>query len=176
MMYRRAPVTVLLAALLMGCVHVGVYQPFKDVNTMLFEAGQGKALLSSAQAIIIGYRHTPETPERGSEPKEPTLMVVDYDDLPAVRFFDQQVSIGKSAAGSIRGHEAVLIYKTGYEPAWLERKRVGSEYCYPAVLTLRRCSPARSKRLICDAVRQEFRFESQSTRQAALKKLVRNLK
>jgi hypothetical protein len=174
-MFRRVRVTVLLATLLVGCVHVSVYQPFKDVNTMLVEAGSGKSMISSAKAILIVYRRTPEVGERGSEAKEPKLEIVDYDDLRTVRFVDEQVSFRSSARGSVRGHEAILVYKTGYEPVWLERRLSGREYRYPPALTLRRCDPVRSKQMVCDAVRQAFRLESESTRQGALKKLARIL-
>jgi hypothetical protein len=173
-MFRRSCVA-LLVLFVVGCVRVHVYEPFKDINTMLVEAGPQKPMLSSAKAILVVYRRTPETEKQGSEAKVPKLVIVDFDDLRDVRFVDQEVSLGSSTTGDVRGRESILVYKPGYEPVWLERRRIGKEFRYPSSLMLKPCPPVRARQLAADAIRQAFRMESESTRQAALKKLAANL-
>lgn len=175
-MFRRSCAVIALAGLVAGCVHVHVYEPFKDINTMLVESGPQRPMLSSAKAILVVYRRTPETEKKGSAAKSVKLKIVDFDELRDVRFVDQEVSLGSSATGDVRGHEMILIYKPSYEPVWLERRRVGNEYRYPTALMLKPCDPVRARQLAADAIRNAFRFESESTRQAALKKLAQNLK
>lgn len=175
-MLPRIGAFIALIAIAVGCVHVRVYSPFKDVNTMLVDARAPKMMLSSAKAILVIHRRAVEKADGTTEPMSPKLMIIDYVDLRNVRFYDGQMSVGQYATGSVHGREAILIYKPGYEPAWLERRFFGKNYKYPMTLALVPCAPVRGRRLVFDAVTQAFRGEAESCRRAALEKLAEYVK
>ena len=168
-------VSFVLLLLVMGCAHVHVHRPFSDVNTMVVIAGQTNALLGSARAVIIDYRQTAGRDDGTAESKTPQLIVANFDELRDVKFIDTGMSLGAHAVGDVHSRQQVLVYRSGYEPAWLEKKLVGKKYRYPTTLALVPCDPVRSRRLAFDAISHVFRDESEKVRQSALKKLARYL-
>jgi hypothetical protein len=175
-MFARICAFIGLIALPVGCVHVRVYHPFKDVNTMLVDARAPKMMLASAKAILIAHMRSVEEADGTTVPTEPKLIVVDYCDLRGVRFVDERKKAGKYARGSMHSREAILVYKPGFEPAWLERRFYGKDYRYPVTLALRPCDPVRARRLVFDAVAKAFAGETESCRQAALRKIANYVK
>lgn len=165
----------LLSTLVFGCAHVHVQRPFADVNTMVVVAGRTNIVLGSAKALIIDFRQTPGQDKGSAEPKPPQLVVANFDELRDVKLVDKGVSVGAHAIGNVHSRQKVLVYRSGYEPAWLEKKLIGKKYRYPTVLALVPCTPVRSRRLAFDAVSYAFRDESEKVRQAALKKLAEYL-
>lgn len=170
-MFARLCAFIAIVSLAMGCVHVRVYHPFKDVNTMLVDARAPKMMLASAKAILIARMRNIEQADGTTAPTEPKLIVVDYCDLRNVRFVDEQMKAGKYARGSVHSREAILVYKPGFEPVWLERRFYGKEYRYPLTLALRPCDPVLARRLVFDAVAKAFAGETESCRQGALRKM-----
>lgn len=143
---------------------------------MLVDARAPKMEVSSAKAILIAHMRNIEQGDGTTAPTEPKLVIVDYCDLRDVRFVDEQMKAGKYARGSMHSREAILVYKPGYEPAWLERRFYGKEYRYPVTLALRPCDPVLARKLVFDAVAKAFAGETESCRQAALRKMANYVK
>lgn len=165
-----------IVAVAIGCVHVRVYRPFKDVNTVLVDAKAPKMMVSSAKAVLVAHMRTVQQADGTTAPTKPKLIVVDFCDLQNVRFVDERLTAWQYASGSVHSREAILVYKTGYEPAWLERRFIGKEYKYPTKLALVACDPVRARRLVYEAVGKEFGGETESYRQEALRKLAKYVK
>jgi hypothetical protein len=168
--------SLLLVTLLgFGCVELHGHYPFSHVNTIVVAAGKTNAPLGSAKAVVIAYRQTPGRAEGLAQPKTPKVFVVNYDELRGVKFVDRGVRIGSHAVGDIYSREKILVYRSGFEPAWLEKKPIGKQFKYPTILALIPCDPVRGRRLVFDAVSNVFREEPETVRQAILKKLARSL-
>lgn len=175
-MFPRICALIALVTVAFGCVHVRVYHPFKDVNTILVDPRAPKMMVSSAKAILIAQMRAVQQADGTTEPTKPKLIIVDFCDLRDVRFVDEQMKAWQYATGSVHSREAILVYKPGYEPAWLERRFVGKQYKYPSTLVLKPCDPLRGRKLVFDAVSTAFRGESESCRQAALRKMANYVK
>jgi hypothetical protein len=158
-----------------GCAQLHVHRPFSDVNTMVMIAGKTNAPMGSTKAVVIAYRQTPGQEQGVAQPKTPKVFVVNFDELRDMKFVDRGVRVGAHAMGDVYCREKILVFRRGYEPAWLEKKLVGQEYLYPRTLALVPCRPVRSRRLTFDAISHVFRDEPESVRQSALKKLAREL-
>lgn len=168
-------VSLVLLLLVTGCAHVQVRRPFARVNTIVVVAGHTNIVLGSAKAIIFDYRQTPGRDEGSAEPKAPQLIIANFDELRNVKLVDKDVRLGAHAVGNVHSRQKVLVYRSGYEPAWLEKKPIGKTYRYPVRLALIPCDPVRGRKLAFDAVSYVFRDEPENVRQSALKKLARNL-
>jgi hypothetical protein len=161
--------------LAVGCAQFHVHRPFQDVNTTVLMAGKTNAPLGSAKAVVIAYRQTPGQEKGIAQPKTPQIFVANFSDLHNFKVIDKGVRIGTYAVGDVYCRERILVYRSGYEPAWLEKKLHRKTYSYPATLTLVPCDPVRSRRLVFDAVSHVLQDEPESVRQAALKKLASQL-
>lgn len=173
----RVCALIALVAMAVGCVpHLRVYQPFKEINTMLVEPGATNMLVASAKAIVVDYRRTVEKADGTTEAKRPKLIVVDYDDLRNLHFVNQGFRTGNYTAGAVHSRESILVYRSGFEPAWLERKFFGKTYRYPTKLVLVRCDPVKGRKMVFDAIAQIFRGETESYRRATLTMLADKIK
>jgi hypothetical protein len=172
-----ALIAVVVAALAAGCVpHFRVYRPFRDVNTILIDSRATNMMVSSAKAVLVAYRRTVESAAGTTEPKSPKLIIVNYDDLRNVRFVNEGIRTWNFTAGAVHSRETVLVYRDGYEPAWLERRYFGKQYRYPTTLKLKQCDPVRGRKMAFDAVDRAFRGEPESHRRAVLKKVAEEIK